>query len=230
MRLIRGAGPAPALNAAVVDFGGQFKRRRASAAAHVVDAHGATLRRVRLHRCAPCGPSDESADRVARRVFERCPDIADCGFVDCPVSDAGLEPLGDAWRDGRLTGLVELDLQRTKITSTGLQRLCAGRGLRPLRVLNVSQMKITDAGLVAIFTAGFVSLKTVHADNVPALTDALFEPLLDDAKNAPALCSLSLRGNRSHKKVTQGRVDAVKAARPRLAVHGTFAVPDSPPR
>ena len=208
-------GPRFVLSAVAVDFGGSFHKNRASAALAIADAHAATLRRCRFHRLCAKGtvPEPVDADVVARTVFCGMPCLVDAGFGHCGLSDVGLDLLGSAWRSGSLHALVELDLQRSRVSSAGLVALCdqLPSSLK-LRRLDVSRCRIDDAAMIAIFRAGFDSLRILHADEIPPLTDNMLEPLRAPTC-CPSLVALHLRGVKHHGRITQHGVDDVLVAR-----------------
>ena len=208
-------GPRFALSAVAVDFGGSFHKNRASAALAIADAHAATLRRCRFHRLCAKGtvPEPVDADVVARTVFCGMPCLVDAGFGHCGLSDVGLDLLGGAWRAGSLHALVELDLQRSRVSSAGLVALCdqLPSSLK-LRRLDVSRCRVDDAAMIAIFRAGFDSLRILHADEIPPLTDNMLEPLRAPTC-CPSLVALHLRGVKHHGRITQHGVDDVLVAR-----------------
>jgi hypothetical protein len=208
-------GPRFVLSAVAVDFGGSFHKNRASAALAIADAHALTLRRCRFHRLCAKGtvPEPVDADVVARTVFCGMPCLVDAGFGHCGLSDVGLDLLGGAWRSGSLHALVELDLQRSRVSSAGLVALCdqLPSSLK-LRRLDVSRCRIDDAAMIAIFRAGFDSLRILHADEIPPLTDNMLEPLRAPTC-CPALVALHLRGVKHHGRITQHGVDDVLVAR-----------------
>jgi hypothetical protein len=208
-------GPRFALSAVAVDFGGSFHKNRASAALAIADAHASTLRRCRFHRLCAKGtvPEPVNADVVARTVFCGMPCLVDAGFGHCGLTDVGLDLLGSAWRSGSLQALVELDLQRSRVSSAGLVALCdqLPSSLK-LRRLDVSRCRIDDAAMIAIFRAGFESLRILHADEIPPLTDGMLEPLRSP-QCCPSLVALHLRGVKHHGRITQHGVDDVLVAR-----------------
>jgi hypothetical protein len=214
-RVQLGTGPRFVLSAVAVDFGGSFHKNRASAALAIADAHAATLRRCRFHRLCAKGtvPEPVDADVVARTVFCGMPCLVDAGFGHCGLTDVGLDLLGSAWRSGSLHALVELDLQRSRVSSAGLVALCdqLPSSLK-LRRLDVSRCRIDDAAMVAIFKAGFDSLRILHADEIPPLTDQMLEPLRAPIC-CPSLVALHLRGVKHHGRITQHGVDDVLVAR-----------------
>jgi hypothetical protein len=77
-------------------------------------------------------------------------DVVAVGCVGHAVS-TGLSrmPFTDAWLEhiGKLRGLERLDLQRSRVSDAGLERL---EGLTRLRELNLTHTKITDAGMERI--------------------------------------------------------------------------------
>ncbi len=208
-------GPRFALSAVAVDFGGSFHKNRASAALAIADAHASTLRRCRFHRLCAKGtvPEPVNADVVARTVFCGMPCLVDAGFGHCGLTDVGLDLLGSAWRSGSLHALVELDLQRSRVSSAGLVALCdqLPSSLK-LRRLDVSRCRVDDAAMIAIFRAGFDSLRILHADEIPPLTDNMLEPLRSP-QCCPSLVALHLRGVKHHGRITQHGVDEVLVAR-----------------
>ena len=161
--------------------------------------------------------------------------MAVCGFPRSRVGDGALARLGDLWREGRLAALERLDLESCRITDAGLiaglvapgpiaaeplEAACFSRN--PLVDLNVARCRrISDVGLLAVFR-GCDALETLHADECPRLTSAALSPLLEP-RVAPRLATLSLRGLRSHRRVTLAAVGDVRAARPELTIHGQFA-------
>lgn len=214
-RVQLGTGPRFVLSAVAVDFGGSFHKNRASAALAIADAHASTLRRCRFHRLCAKGtvPEPVNADVVARTVFCGMPCLVDAGFGHCGLTDVGLDLLGGAWRSGSLHALVELDLQRSRVSSAGLVALCdqLPSSLK-LRRLDVSRCRVDDAAMIAIFRAGFDSLRILHADEIPPLTDQMLEPLRS-AQCCPSLVALHLRGVKHHGRITQHGVDEVLVAR-----------------
>ena len=80
--------------------------------------------------------------------------------------------------------------------------------------------KLTDAGLVAVLAGGLRALERLHADECPRLTSACLAPLRD-ASGCPRLATLSLRGLRSHRRVTLAAVDEVRSVRLGLEIHGS---------
>jgi hypothetical protein len=208
-------GPRFALSAVAVDFGGSFHKNRASAALAIADAHASTLRRCRFHRLCAKGtvPEPVNADVVARTVFCGMPCLVDAGFGHCGLTDVGLDLLGSAWRSSKLHALVELDLQRSRVSSAGLVALCdqLPSSLK-LRRLDVSRCRVDDAAMIAIFRAGFDSLRILHADEIPPLTDNMLEPLRAPTC-CPSLVALHLRGVKHHGRITQHGVDEVLVAR-----------------
>ena len=214
-RVQLGTGPRFALSAVAVDFGGSFHKNRASAALAIADAHALTLRRCRFHRLCAKGtvPEPVSADVVARTVFCGMPCLVDAGFGHCGLTDVGLDLLGSAWRSSKLHALVELDLQRSRVSSAGLVALCdqLPSSLK-LRRLDVSRCRVDDAAMIAIFRAGFDSLRILHADEIPPLTDGMLEPLRSP-QCCPSLVALHLRGVKHHGRITQHGVDDVLVAR-----------------
>ena len=131
----------------------------------------------------------------------------------CGLTDVGLDLLGGAWRSGSLHALVELDLQRSRVSTAGVCALCTGLPSNlALTRLDVSRCRIDDAALVAIFRAGFNALRIMHADEIPPLTGAMLAPLRSPAC-CPSLVALHLRGVKHHGRITQHAVDDVLVAR-----------------
>jgi len=81
-----------------------------------------------------------------------------------------------------------------------------------LRRLDVSRCRVDDAAMIAIFRAGFDSLRILHADEIPPLTDGMLEPLRSPTC-CPSLVALHLRGVKHHGRITQHGVDDVLVAR-----------------
>ena len=102
--------------------------------------------------------------------------------------------------------------------------LAAPAGRAPLRSLNLSRCRrVGDEGARALFDAGRALGELEHfgADECAALTDGALEPLLATADAAPALASLSLRGNRRRPQPVSAHViGRLREARPWVVVHG----------
>ena len=75
----------------------------------------------------------------------------------------------------------------------------------------MSLCRIDDAAMIAIFRAGFDSLRILHADEIPPLTDNMLEPLRSP-ECCPSLVALHLRGVKHHGRITQHGVDDVLVA------------------
>ena len=183
-----------------------------------VARHGPHLRRCAIRGCRGFG------DDEAIALFEGAPLLAHAALPRSRVGDGALRRLGALAAAGRLRELRDLDLDGcAAITDAGLEALADGaRGLA-LEALSVARCrKLTDAGLVAVLAGGLRALERLHADECPRLTSACLAPLRD-ASGCPRLATLSLRGLRSHRRVTLAAVDEVRSVRLGLEIHGSFA-------